>query len=153
MTPTDIEKQVGAAAGLWTHTPVDWQGPALVAKPASWPTDAYTGYWGDATGSRPGQVVFIAVPPASGVPILSISLTALTTTTASITFTLGSTPTATSVKYGTTTAVGSSAAGTTATSQTVALSGLTTKTYYYFQVTATNASGTTTSSLLAFTTL
>ena len=156
MTPADIAAQVGAAGGLWTHTPTDWAGNESnppTAKPASFPLDASAGRWGAATGSRPNQVAFIVVPPAGGVGISAISVSALGTTTASITFTLSSVPTSSRVNYGTTPAAASNTAGTTATQQTVALSGLTTKTTYYFSVQATNANGTTVTSLGSFTTL
>src|SRR5215471_12557780 len=142
MNATDIESQVGAAAGLWTHAPVDYAGNEGVAKPGSWPNNASQGMFGTTSGTRPSPT-----PPSwSGGPgfvgISNVSVSALGSTTASITFTLSSLPTvAARVNYGVTqavsssTAAGSAAAGT----QTINLTGLTTKTTYYFQVTATNA--------------
>jgi hypothetical protein len=156
VTPADIEAQVGAAAGLWTHSPTDWAGNEGVAKPASFPLNASQGYRGAATGSRPGQEFFASVPPTGGVAISAVSITALAATTASIQFTLSSLPTvAARVNYGTTQAMSSSTAAGSAASgtQTIALSGLTTKTLYYFQVTATNANGSTLTSIGTFTTL
>jgi len=155
MTPTDIEKQVGAAAGLWTHSPTDWAGNEGVTKPSSFPTDASLGYQGAATGSRPGQVVMVAIPPASGVGISAVSITNITATTCNIQFTLSSLPTvAARINYGTTPAVASNtaAASPAAGTQSINLTSLTTKTLYYFQVQATNANGTTLTSLGTFTT-
>ena len=155
MTPTDIENQVGAAAGLWTHTPVDYAGNEGVAKPGTWPTDASKGAFGTTSGSRPSSTPPSWVGGPGFVKISNVSVSALGTTTASITFTLDSLPTvAARVNYGTTqavsssTAAGSAAAGT----QTINLSGLTTKTLYYFQVSATNATGQTLTGLMQFTT-
>lgn len=57
MDATDIASQVGAVAGLWTKTPVDWAGnesdPPLLEPPEDWPSDA-----------------FVAVPPAGSRPLL-----------------------------------------------------------------------------------
>jgi len=155
MNSADIERQVGAARGLWTHTPTDWAGNEGTTKAGSWPTDAAQGYVGGATGSRPGQW-FNMVVPAGGVTIDGIRIVSIGTTIAGVQFTLGSLPTAAaSVQYGTTPALGSSTAAGSATAgqQTVNLSGLTTKTLYYFTVTATNAQGTTVTSQGVFTTL
>jgi len=152
MNASDIEAQVGAAQGLWTHSPTDWAGNEGVAKPTSWPLDASAGRLGTATGTRTAAPI-VAIPPAGGVGISAVSVTALAAATASITFTLSSVPTSSRVNYGTTPAAASNTAGTTATQQTVALSGLTTKTLYYYSVQATNANGTTVTSLGTFTTL
>jgi hypothetical protein len=148
----DIEAQVGAAQGLWTHSPVDWGQNEGLTKPAGWPLNASQGYLGLGTGTRPGGAITQS-GPAGTVTISNVSVSALGTTTASITFTLSAAPTSSRVNYGITTAVASNQAGTTATQQTVNLSGLTTKTTYYFSVQATNASGTAVTSLLTFTTL
>jgi len=155
VTPTDIEAQVGAAGGLWTHSPVDYAGNegAGSAKPASWPANANQGYKGDVTGTRPGQVPIVAVPPAGGVGISAVSVSGVGAAGASVTFTLSSVPTSSRVNYGTTPSMAANTAGTTATQQTVALSGLATKTLYYFSVQATNANGTTVTSTGTFTTL
>jgi hypothetical protein len=156
VTPTDIELQVGAAAGLWTHTPVDWAGNEGLAKPSVWPANAAQGMTGQTNGQRPPPS---PLGPWSGgagfVSISNVSITALAATTASIQFTLSSLPTvAARVNYGTTTAVGSSTAAGSAASgtQTINLSGLTTKTTYYYQVSATNANGSTLTQLFVFTT-
>jgi hypothetical protein len=156
MTPADIEGQVGAASGLWTHAPVDWAGNEGVAKPASWPLSASQGYKGAATGTRPGQEFFFSIPPTGGVAISAVSITALAATTATIQFTLSSLPTTPArINYGTTQAVSSSqAAGSAAAgTQSIGLTGLTTKTLYYYQVTAVNAQGSTLTSIGTFTTL
>jgi hypothetical protein len=152
MNAADIEAQVGAAQGLWTHSAVDWAGNEGVAKAAGWPLSASQGYLGLGTGTRPGGAVTQSGPTGT-VQILAISVSALGTTTASITFTLSAAPTSSRINYGTTQGVTSNQAGTTATQQTVNLTGLVTKTTYYYQVQATNASGTALSTLLTFTTL
>jgi hypothetical protein len=152
MNATDIESQVGAAQGLWTHTAVDWAGNEGLAKAAGWPTDTKNGILGLGTGTRPGGAVTQS-GPAGSVTISAVSVSALGTTTASITFTLSSAPTSSRVNYGTTTAVASNQAGTTATTQTVNLIGLTTGTTYYYQVQAINPSGTALSTILSFRTL
>jgi len=155
MNAADIEAQVGAAQGLWTHSPTDWAGNEGVAKPASWPLDASAGRLGTATGTRT-MPQLVAIPPSGGVAITAVSITTLTTTTCNIQFTLGSVPTvAARINYGTTPAVGSNtaAAAPAAGTQSINLVGLTTKTLYYFQVQATNANGTTLTSLGSFTTL
>ena len=151
MNGADIEGQVGAAQGLWTHAPVDWAGNEGFAKPAGWPLNASQGYLGQGTGTRPGGAVTQSGPPGT-VGISNISVSALGTTTASITFTLSAAPTSSRVNYGVTQAAASNQAGTTATQQTVNLTGLVTKTTYYYTVQATNASGTAVSNLLTFTT-
>lgn len=156
MDGTDIAAQPGAAQGLWTHSPVDWAGnetvPLQPTPPAGWPSNAKDGFLGLGTGTRPGGAVTQS-GPAGTVTISKISVSALGTTTASITFTLSAAPTSSRVNYGTTTAVASNQAGTTATQQTVNLSGLTTGTTYYYQVQAVNGSGTALSTILSFRTL
>jgi hypothetical protein len=147
----DIEAQVGAAQGLWTHTPVDWAGNEGVAKPGGWPNNASQGDLGLGDGTRPGGAATQSGPP-SGIVISAVNPTNITTTSAGITCTFSSAPTSCRVNYGVTQAVLSTAAGTTATTQTIALSGLTTKTTYYFSVQATNAQGTTVTNLGTFTT-
>jgi hypothetical protein len=145
----DIEAQVGAAQGLWTHTPVDWGQNEGLSKPAGWPLNASQGYLSLGTGTRPGGAITQS-GPAGTVTISNVSVSALGTTTASITFTLSSAPTSSRVNYGTTQAMASNSAGTTATQQTVNLAGLTTGTTYYYQVQATNGSGTALSTMLTF---
>jgi hypothetical protein len=149
----DIEGQAGAAAGLWTHVPVDWAGNEGLAKPGSWPSNAAQGYRGINTGTRPGSTYFTQTGIPGTVVMSAVSVTAIGTTTASVTFTLNAAPTSSRVNYGTTEAVTLNAAGTTATQQTVALSGLTSKTLYYYSVQATNPTGTSVTGLLTFTTL
>jgi len=154
VTPADIENQVGAAQGLWTHTPVDWAGNEGLAKPASWPTDASKGEWGTISGTRPGQGQSATVPPG-GVVISAISVSGITATAATINFTLSSLPSQPArVNYGQTIPLGSStaAASAAAGAQSIALSGLVTGKVYYYQVNAMNANGTSFSQTLAFTT-
>jgi hypothetical protein len=153
VTPADIEAQVGAAQGLWTHTPVDWAGnePPPSAKPASWPANASQGFLGIGEGTRPGGAVTQSGPP--GAPkILGLAPTNLTSSGFGVAVTFDAAVVSCAVNYGPTSALGSSSAGTTAAGQTISVTGLTTKTTYYFRVTATNATGTTTSTLYQVTT-
>jgi hypothetical protein len=147
----DIEAQVGAAQGLWTHTPVDWAGNEGAAKPAGWPNNAAQGYLGAGSGTRPSGAVTGTGLPGT-VTVLAVSIGSITSTGASVTFTLSGAPTSSRVNYGTTTAVTSNAAGTTATQQTVPISGLTTGTKYYVSVQTTNATGTFVTNLYSFVT-
>lgn len=151
MNGADIELQVGAAQGLWTHTPVDWAGNEGQTKPSGWPANASQGDLGLGDGTRPGGAA-TQTGPVGGLVISNVNPTNLTTTSAGVTVTFSSAPTSSRVNYGTTQAVTSTAAGTTALTQTIALSGLTTKTTYYFSVQATNAQGTSVSNLGTFTT-
>jgi hypothetical protein len=148
---TDIESQVGAAQGLWTHTPVDYAGNEGLAKPSGWPNNASQGYFGPGEGTRPGGGVTQS-GPAGAPKILSIQTTNITSTGFGAAVVFDATVTSSRLNYGLTTAAASNAAGTTAASQTISASGLTTKTTYYFSVQATNASGTTVSNLLSVTT-
>lgn len=151
MNAADIELQPGAAQGLWTHTPVDWAGNEGVTKAVGWPVNASQGDLGVGDGTRPGGAATQS-GPATGIAISGVNPTNLTTTSAGVTATFSSAPTSCRVNYGVTQAVASTAAGTTATTQTIAISGLTTKTTYYFSVQATNAQGTTVTNLGQFTT-
>jgi hypothetical protein len=153
VTPADIDAQVGRSSGLWTHTPVDWAGnenPA-VPKPANWPLNAAQSYMAPGAGPRPGQGN-TQTGPLGGIAILNLQLTNVTTTGFGVAVTFDAAPTSCRVNYGTTQAVSSNAAGTTAITQTISVTGLTTKTTYYFNVQATNAQGTTVSGLLTVTT-
>jgi hypothetical protein len=145
----DIALQPGAASGLWTHTPVDWAGNEGVAKPGGWPTNASQGDLGLGDGTRPGGAQ-TQTGPANGIVISNVNPTNITTTSAGITCTFSSAPTSCRVNYGLTQAVASTAAGTTALTQTIALSSLTTGTVYYFSVQATDANGTVVSNLGQF---
>ena len=130
-----IASQVGAAGGLWTHTPVDWRGnEGPTAKPGGWPTDA--GLAAPPNGSAPG--------PGGAAPTISaISVTAITTTGATINYTLA--PSSTNqVEYGTTLAYGSTnTEGSGTGPQAKPLTGLTTATLYHYRIRAT-ANGITT---------
>ena len=151
MNATDIESQTGAAQGLWTHTPVDYAGNDGKAKAATWPANASQGYLGTGGGTRPGGAVTQSGP--AGAPIiLSVQSTNITTTGFGVAVVFDATVTSSRVNYGTTLAMASNSAGTTAAAQTISVSGLTTKTTYYFTVQATNASGTSVSNTLVVTT-
>jgi hypothetical protein len=132
LTGDVIGAQTGAAAGLWTHTPVDWRGNEGVAQPGGWPANA--------SG---------AVPPlgnATPSPFLSaISVSAILATTATVNWTVN--PSAVSfVDYGTTVAYGSSSTSDTgAGARTKGLTGLTTATLYHYRIRST-ANGQTVSS-------
>ena len=151
MNASDIEAQVGAAQGLWTHSPVDWAGNEGAAKASGWPNNAAQGYLGLATGTRPGGAA-TQTGPVGGVPILSVQITNVTSSGFGLAVVFGSAPTATRLNYGLTPAVASNAAGTTATAQTISATGLTSKTSYYCNVQATNAAGVTVSNTLTVTT-
>jgi hypothetical protein len=146
----DIEGQVGAAAGLWTHTPVDWAGNEGSARPPQWPLNAKDGYLSTAEGTRPGGGNTQSGP--SGSPVITgVIISSITTTSAIVSFSIVPAPTSCRVNYGTTPLVGGNSAGTaTSGSQNVTLSGLTTGTLYYFNVQATNASGTSVTNTLSF---
>ena len=149
MNGADIAAQLGAAQGLWTHTPVDFAGNEGQGAPAGYPANAAQGYLG--MGTRPGGAVTQSGP--AGAPVITgVQLYGnVGTTTCDIIFIVNPTPTATQVNYGTTQAVASNKAGTaTAGSQLVTLTGLTTQTTYYVTIQATNASGTTVTTLYSF---
>ena len=151
MNATDIEAQVGAAAGLWTHSPTDWAGNEGYAKPGGWPLNASQGYLGTGSGTRPGSKNTQFGPPGSPL-IVSAYLTNVTATGFGVAVTFDAAVTSSRVNYGTTTAMASNVAGTTAASQTISVTGLTTKTTYYYTVQGTNASGTAVSNTLTVTT-
>jgi len=131
-----IGSQVGAAAGLWTHTPVDWRGnePPGTARPGGWPTDA-----GAAAAVAPNGSPTYASAPA----ISAISVTGITSTGATVNFTL-SMQAVNWIDYGTTLAYGSqNTQGSGTGAQSKVLSGLTTVTLYHYRI-AANANGITT---------
>jgi hypothetical protein len=130
-----IASQTGAAMGLWTHTPVDWRGnePPGTAKPGGWPTDAA-----------------VAIPPngspAAGLgqapAITTISVSGITSSGATINFTLSINST-NWVEYGPTIAYGSqNTTGSGVGPQVKPLTGLTTVTLYHYRI-AANANGVT----------
>lgn len=154
MNGADIAAQVGAASGLWTHTPVDWAGNEVVppvGAPAGWPLTAAVGNGLPGNGSRPGGLVTQSGPAGAPV-IVSAFVTNVTTTGFGVAVTFGATVTSSRVNYGVTQAMASNAAGTTAAAQTISVGSLTTKTTYYFTVQATNGNGTTVSSTFTVTT-
>lgn len=133
---TTIESQIGAAQGLWTHTPVDWAGNEGPAKPGSWPNNAFAGQFSTATGTRPGnpgaggtaQAANITVNPPTGV----------TGTAAVINWTVAAgAGTVSNVEWGLTTAYGSAGGNQTgAGAKTTPLSGLTVSTTYNYRIKA-----------------
>lgn len=130
-----IASQVGAAAGLWTHTPVDWRGnEGPTAKPGGWPTDA--GLAAPPNGSIGGA---LNLAPT----ISAISVTGITTTGATINYTIQ--PAGTNqVEYGTTLAYGSvNVEGGGSGPMVKPLTGLTSVTLYHYRIRAT-ANGITT---------
>lgn len=149
MNAADIEGQVGAAQGLWTHTAVDWAGNEGVAKAAAWPNNAAQGYLGLGNGTRPGGAA-TQTGPAGSPTISEIIVTNVTTTSVGIAVKFGVAPTSCRVNYGLTQAVASNIAGTAVATQTITLTPLTTQTTYYFNVQATNAQGTSVSSMSTF---
>ena len=143
---TTIAAQDGAAGGLWTHTPVDWAGNEGKAKQASWPNNASQGYLSTGGGTRPDGGPTQSGP--AGTPqILSLQETNITTTSFGVAVVFDATVTSCRINYGLTPAVGSNSAGTTAASQTITVGTLTGNTVYWYQVQATNASGTSLSPL------
>jgi hypothetical protein len=145
----DIEGQVGAAQGLWTHTPIDYAGNEGIAKATAWPNNASQGYLGVGNGTRPGGAA-TQTGPAGAPTISEIIVTNVTTTSVGIAVKFGVAPTSCRVNYGTTQAVASNIAGTATATQTITLTPLTTATTYYFNVQATNASGTSVSTMSTF---
>ena len=144
-----IGGQVGAARGLWTHTPVDYRGNETGQAPpgpAGWPSNA-----SDASAVFPNGAPAGATGDA--VKITAISVSGITTIAATINFTLSAQAT-NWIDYGTTTAYGSSnTTGSGTGAQTKPLSGLTTGTLYHYRITAISATGlTTTSADATFTT-
>jgi hypothetical protein len=131
-----IANQVGAAGGLWTHTPVDWRGnePPGTARPGGWPTDA-----GASTAVAPNGSTTSALAPA----ITAISASGMTATTVNINYTL-SAQALNWVDYGLTTAYGTqNTLGTGTGPQVKGLAGLTTVTTYHYRIGA-SANGITT---------
>jgi len=127
-----IGSQVGAAAGLWTHTPVDWRGnePPGAARPGGWPTDA-----GAATAVFPNGSP-LGGQGAQAAAITAISVTAITATGATVNFTL-SQQALNWIDYGTTLAYGSqNTQGSGTGAQSKPLSGLVTATLYHYRIAA-----------------
>jgi len=139
-----IASQTGAPGGLWTHTPVDWRGnEGPTAKPGGWPTDA--GLAAPPNGSISGAT-------GQAPTISAISVTAITTTGATINYTLA--PSSTNqVEYGLTLAYGLvNVEGSGSGAQAKPLTGLTTATLYHYRIRATANGLTTYSTDRTFTT-
>lgn len=142
-----IASQTGASGGLWTHTPVDYRGNETGQAPpgpAGWPANAAQAVppAGSTASTLPG-------PPPT---ISAISATAITTTGATINYTLS--PASTNqVEYGTTLAYGSmNVEGSGTGPQSKPLTGLTTGTLYHYRIRATANGQTTYSADRTFTT-
>lgn len=145
-----IAAQTGAAGGLWTHTPVDYHGNETGQAPpgpAGWPANASVAI--PPAGSNTGLAAGGGAPAPT---ISAISVTAITTTGATINYTLS--PSSTNqVSYGLTTAYGTSnVEGSGTGPQVKPLTGLTTGTLYHYQIRATANGQTTYSSDRTFTT-
>ena len=147
-----IESQVGAASGLWTHTPVDWAGNEGVAKPTNWPDNAIIGRLSTTTGTRPGNSG--APGSITGAPaITAVSVTAITTSGATINFTL-SVSAANQIDYGLTPTYGQqNVSGSGTGPQVKPLTGLLSGRIYYYRITATANGATSYSPGGTFTTL
>lgn len=141
-----IAGQTGAAAGLWTHTPVDWRGNETGQAPpgpAGWPTSAATavppnGAPGGALGTTP--------------TISAISVSGISATGATINWTVQ--PSASSiVEWGTTAAYGlASPPSVGAGARTYTVGSLTTLTVYHYRIGSTANNVTTYTSDRTFTT-
>lgn len=130
-----IASQVGASAGLWTHTPVDWRGNEGVAQPGGWPANA--GVAIPPSGSTAGATGLAAT-------ISAISATGITATGATINYTLSQSVTEW-VEYGTTLAYGQTNVPAFDTgAQSKPLTGLTTATLYHYRIAARVTGGLTT---------
>jgi hypothetical protein len=131
---TTIETQIGAAQGLWTHTPVDWRGNEGSAKPGTWPNNAFAGQFGVGTGTAPGNPSTPATPASALVTVNPP--TGITAAGAVINWTVQPAAT-TNVEYGLTTAYGSSGSNQTgAGAKTTPLTGLTASTLYHYRIKA-----------------
>jgi hypothetical protein len=131
-----IESQIGAAGGLWTHSPVDWRGNEGVAKPGSWPNNAFAGQFSSTTGTTPGTP---GAPAAGTAALVTLGTpSAVTTTTATINWTVAvGAGTVSNVEWGLTTAYGTAGGNQTgAGAKTTPLSGLTTATTYHYRIKA-----------------
>ena len=126
------------------HTPTD---PALYLYGGGYPTGASSAnYWVD-----PVFDVVPGTPPADTTAPVVTSVAASPGTdgsTATVTWTTDESATSV-VQYGTTTALGSSSAAGTGTSHSVALSGLSDGTAYYYRVVSTDAAGNSTTDPVA----
>jgi hypothetical protein len=133
---TSIESQVGAAAGLWTHTPVDRAGNEGPAKPGSWPNNAIAGQYSKATGTRPDQ----PAPTAAVSALVTLGTpTGVTGTAAVINWTVAAgAGTVSNVEWGLTTAYGNSGGNQSGVgAKTTPLSGLALSTTYHYRIKAT----------------
>ena len=134
ITGDTIAAQVGAAMGLWTHTPVDWRGneTGVPPFPAGWPTDAFVAV---PPNGSPGNAS-VSMPTISGVSVSGISAIGAT-----VNYTLSQAATKW-IEYGTTAAYGSSTTHLSGNgAQSDPLTGLVTGTVYHYRVGAQTAGG------------
>lgn len=142
-----IAGQIGAAGGLWTHTPVDWRGNETGQAPpgpAGWPTSPYVAVPPGGNSASVGS----APPPT----ITAISITGIGATGATANWTVQ--PSSSSiVEWGTTTAYGSASPPSVgAGARTYAIGSLTTLTLYHYRIGSTANGFTTYTSDRTFTT-
>lgn len=139
-----IASQTGASGGLWTHTPVDWEGNEGVVKPAGWPTDASL--------AIPPNGARTSLAPGEAPSLTAISVTGITSVGATINFTVQ--PSSSSVvEWGMTTAYGLASPPIVASgARTYAIGSLTTATVYHYRIHSTANNQTTYSSDRTFTT-
>lgn len=142
-----IAAQIGAAGGLWTHSPIDWRGNETGQAPpgpAGWPTNA------SAAVPPGGSTASVGSAPAP--TISAISVTGITTTGATINYTVQ--PAGTNqVEYGLTLAYGLvNVEGGGSGPMTKPLTGLTTATLYHYRIRATSNGLTTYTTDRTFTT-
>jgi len=115
----------GDAAGLWTHTPVDWGGNEGKARPASWPTDAVNGQPGPGRGTRPQGPTYVVIPSSTPAGLISWSTPVDADSM---------------VEYGLTTAYGQTSYSATPVSiHSVQLTGLAAGTMYHYKVASLGA--------------
>ena len=139
-----IASQVGASGGLWTHTPVDWRGNKTntPSPPAGWPPNA-------AAATPPDGSRVDTIAPS----ITAISVSGITTTGATINYTLDVAGT-NQVEYGQTMSFGSvNTEGGGSGPQVKPLTGLTSARLYYYRIRASAGGLTTYSPQGTFTTL
>jgi hypothetical protein len=120
-----ITPPAGAAAGLWTHTAVDWGGNEGKTKPSSWPADAINGQPGPGRGTRPQGTTYVVIPASTPAGLITWSTPV---------------PGDSLVEYGTTTAYGlNKYDGTSVTAHSVQLTGLAAATQYHYRVSTLGA--------------